>query len=162
MSEQPQRPTSDDPQEPGDREQAQRSATAGRHPEWEYCQLFSVTLEMPAGTTALAAAPGQVARAETRYYLRVLYMGPDGRVVERELAAFDQSLATNPFYPVMGLLGGAGWELVALAGGRDSWSDEEGREVLPYRVGWRPSSRTAYLKRQVRAGRPVEEPRLTL
>jgi hypothetical protein len=130
-------------------------------PRWEHCQLVLIGATMPQPRTAtLGAAP---IPAETHYHVEVVYMGPEGAYVERQLADFEQTLAYNPFYRVIGLLGGAGWELVSV--GMDqhyAWDDAFGRVVVPYQAGLRPISRSAYFKRQVVTGSPVDDPQLML
>jgi hypothetical protein len=135
---------------------------ANRAQQWEHCRLFLVAARFPKDPTS---TPHQVALADTEahYHLQVVYMGPDGKYVERQLAAFDHPLAENPFYKAVGLLGGAGWELVWVEGGRHySWTDSEGGEPIPYRIGASPTTTMAYFKRPVVVGRPADHPPLTL
>jgi hypothetical protein len=90
-------------------------------------------------------------------------MGTDGACVERQLAAYDQTFTENPFYQATGRLGGAGWEMVSMEPTRDySWTDDNGRDIVPYQTGVRPLSRAGYFKRPVVAGRAVEDPPLKL
>lgn len=60
------------------------------------------------------------------------------------------------------MLGGAGWELVAIEPSRESaWSVDD-REVVPYATGLRPVSRIAHFTRRVVLGRRVDEPGIEL
>lgn len=90
-------------------------------------------------------------------------MGPDGATIERQPVKFEDQLRYNPYYKAVGLVGGAGWELVSVEMARGfAWTDDEGREVMPYNTGMRPMARSAYFKRLVVVGRNVDEPALTL
>lgn len=132
----------------------------GQDLQWEYCHLFFVGVRISQGRRA---APDDAAAAEIHYYMRVVYMGPDGMCVERQLAAYDQTFTENPSYQAIGRLGGAGWEMVSMEPARDnSWTDDNGRDIVPYQAGVRPLSRAGYFKRPVVAGRTVEDPPLTL
>jgi hypothetical protein len=129
--------------------------------QWEHCQLVLLGVTIPQRPAAGPDDPSDP--VETHYHVQVVYMGPDGTYVERRLATLDQTLDDNPFYRVIGLLGGAGWELVSMEARHDyAWTDDLGKVVVPYHAGWRPVSRTAYFKRPVVAGRGVDEPQLTL
>jgi hypothetical protein len=133
---------------------------ASQELQWEHCRLFLIAARFPQDP---ASKPRQAASAEAHYHLQVVYMGPDGTYVERQMAAFDHPLADNPFYKAIGLLGGAGWELVSvLNGGHYMWTDNEGGEPIPYRIGVSPTTTTAYFKRSVADGRSVSDPSLAL
>lgn len=149
-------------------------------PQWEYCQLVFVGARIP---TARLPGPHVMTPAESRtqpgptpshtptihavptaghYHLQLVYAGPDGTVTDRQLATFEQEHQHNPFYEAIGLLGGAGWELVAMEPSRDfAWSVDD-REVVPYAAGLRPVSRVAHFKRRVQPGRRADEPAIEL
>ena len=130
---------------------------------WEYCYLYFVGATIYDTSQRGTGARTPPVPIETHYHVHVAYMGPDGAEMERQLVKFEDQLPYNPFYKVIGLLGGAGWELVSVeVGGGVAWTDEVGREVVPYSAGLHPMSRSAYFKRPVVAGRGVDEPALTL
>jgi len=133
---------------------------AGKAQQWEYCQLYMLGARIPTADS-VPGARGAVA-AESHFHLHIVSIGPDGTYVRRDLVKFEDLLPDNPFYKAIGLLGGAGWELISVDVDRGPMWTDEVQEILPYRVGVTPSSRTAYFKRPVAAGRPVDEPHITI
>jgi hypothetical protein len=147
--------------------------------QWEYCQLVFIGARMPTShpgphLMTPSEAPSHRAPphlppeatvpepAEAHYYLELVYAGPQGMVTTRQLARFEEPRAANPLYEAIGMLGGAGWELVAMEPTRDfAWSVDD-REVVPYSAGLRPVGRVAHFKRRVVPGRRVDEPAIEL
>ena len=128
---------------------------------WEYCLLVEyapqgmAAVHEPAAVPGTAAEPGDVA---LRAACRVAYYSSTG-TVERELTDRD---GRKLFGRAMGLLGAAGWELVAVLPGGEATAaiHRPGLADLHARIS--RSSKGAFFKRPTQPGRPVDAPKLEL
>jgi hypothetical protein len=112
--------------------------------QWEYCELGLGVLRKDKKKKAWV------------YDCYIRYYSPTGQAIHRKLATLDNALPCNPFAKAMGLLGGAGWELVSVQHGNKSTGGYLDEYAL---IG---DNRVAYFKRPAIAGRAVDEPELTL
>jgi hypothetical protein len=109
-------------------------------PRWEYCELW---LDGVAAHDTLGR--GKVSYS---YECYVIYSGHDGNGKTQSLAELGNVLPYHPWRRAMGLLGGAGWELVSV------------QHSSPGNL--RTQNKVAFFKRRVIQGRRVDEPRLVL
>ncbi len=116
--------------------------------QWEFCQLRLV-------------ASAMVKDQGMRHTLDVFYLGAEG-VQAQSLSRIGhpgdegQVWSYNPFQTALGMLGAAGWEMVAVQHGVIA-------PTIPSHAGdLRMDNAIAYLKRPVIAGRGIAEPTLRL
>ena len=117
-------------------------------PQWEFCQVRLVA-------SALVQDQG------LRHTLDVFYMGGEG-VQARSLSRIGHPgeegpiWTYNPFNATLGLLGAAGWELVAVQHGIIAPA------ITSHAGDVRADNVVAYFKRPVVAGRGLDQPALQL
>ena len=114
--------------------------------QWEYCELGMSTSKENDRKNHLWG-----------YDVWINYLASDGRSIFQQLSALGDKLSFNPWRRALGLLGGAGWELVNVQHGNASTGTA---------INWQNTliwdNRVAYLKRRVLPGRAVDEPKLVL
>jgi hypothetical protein len=118
---------------------------------WEFCELALIAKEEEKGNTY--------------YELELYYLGP--AVTQLSLSTL-RSAGTvfqnprgrawnyNPWHAAIGLLGMAGWELVGAQYGTYPFADGPGAGRLYRRSG------SAFFKRPVMTGRPIDQPAIVL
>jgi hypothetical protein len=110
--------------------------------QWEYCELFL----------------GKITEKKKKGFLCDCYLrynSPTGQSTLVLLATLKEAVTYNPFTRAMGLLGGAGWELVSVQyGNKSGWEINDDALIK--------SNRAAYFKRPVMTGRAVDEPKLSI
>ena len=111
--------------------------------QWEYCELFLGKLEEK------KKKKGFMCDCYIRYYSLT------GQEIYQQLATLEDFTPYNPFTKAMGLLGGAGWELVSVQYGNKSGLEINEDALIR-------SNQAAYFKRPVVAERAVDEPKLSL
>lgn len=120
--------------------------------QWEYC-----VVRLVAAVVRNVAPDGS---PETSYECGLEYIGFDGKQTYRSLASLERRLQYNPFEKALGVLGGAGWELVSVQHGIVPFDDSR-IDGMPIGGTVRAADNAiAYLKRPVEAGRAVDEPKL--
>jgi hypothetical protein len=107
---------------------------------WEYCELWldGVAAHDSAGT-------GQVSYS---YECYIIFSGHDGGGKTQVVSELGKVLSFHPWRRAMGLLGGAGWELVTVQHGSPG--------------NLRNQNKVAFFKRRVVAGRKVDEPKFVI
>ena len=119
--------------------------------QWEYCELGLAECKKHGKGLLGGGKEGRSYDCYIRYY------GPDGGIYH-VLADIDKIMPFNPFDKALYLLGKSEWELVSIQFGNRVESGS-----IHYDTGHiRWDNRVAFLKRPVRAGRKVEEPKLAL
>lgn len=121
--------------------------------QWEYC-----VVRLLAAVVRNVAADGST---EISYECNLQYIGSDGTSSSRKLAGLERRLQYNPFEKALGVLGGAGWELVSVQHGIIPFGDAQKIDGVPIGGTVRAADNAiAYLKRSVMAGQAVDEPKL--
>jgi hypothetical protein len=108
--------------------------------KWEYCELW-----LDGVAAHDTAARGQVSYS---YECYIVYSGHDGTGKTQIVSELGRVLPYHPWRRALGLLGGAGWELVSV------------QHSTPGNL--RTQNKVAFFKRRVKPGRKLDEPKFMI
>lgn len=119
---------------------------------WEYCQIYS-----DAFRKSEQKFVGGIRLLDPQYTLKITYIATTGEVNEETLVKEESGFTQNPFHIALGLLAGAGWELMSVQHGNlEGGTFQYLHDVLI------PENAIAWLKRPALPGRPVNSPEISL